>query len=191
MSPLFGIPIIDQATRYNKIANFKSEIEWRITMFKKKSFNICSLLLLVAMCASIFISPASAASTRAIDIPTRYAPDSWYGVSHQWTAKYYTYSSYIFEYADVYGASGNYLEIVARAEKPFTLEIYDADNDSLISSSTATRSDMGYSTSAWFIEAMQPPFADSFYLILRNDSSSSISLDDNAFYTVTQHTKEF
>lgn len=27
MSPLFGIPIIDQATRYNKIANFKSEIE--------------------------------------------------------------------------------------------------------------------------------------------------------------------
>lgn len=60
----------------------------------------------------------------AITKPTTKAPLSWYDVEHKWTAKYYTYTSYIFEPNIV---SNNLQIFDALADQDFYMELYEAD----------------------------------------------------------------
>lgn len=66
--------------------------------------------------------PSFDAETRAVSVPTTYAPKSWYNVDHYWTARYYTWSSYILSQSD-----GYYFD--CRADSPFTVELYYADGE--------------------------------------------------------------
>lgn len=99
--------------------------------------RVLCLVLAMITCMSIAI-PASATSDpddgvisdRAVTIPTQMAPASWYDTPHNWTAKYYTYSSYIFTSAgkelwvDVVGPQEFSVEFVSTDGKydPYVLE---------------------------------------------------------------------
>lgn len=101
----------------------------------KKRF-LC-LMLTMLTCLSLAI-PASATydpgegiiSNRAVSIPTQMAPASWYDTTHNWTAKYYTYSSYIFTgvgkelWVDVVGPQKFSVEFVSTDGKydPYVLK---------------------------------------------------------------------
>lgn len=92
----------------------------------KKRF--ISFLMAALTCVSLMM-PASAA-TRGVNIPTQMAPSSWYDTEHNWTAKYYTYSSYIFSgvgeelWVDVIAPQKFSVEFVSTDGKydPYTLE---------------------------------------------------------------------
>lgn len=157
-------------------------------MKRKKSSRLLALFLALIMCCSLGALPAMA-SSRAVTIPTQYAPDSWYNVSHQWTATYYTYSSYIFTYLDVGGVGNNYIEVYAYAPKPFTLELYSASTNQLIYSEEASvcGDPVGYSAIGWFNWNI---YIEDFYIILRNNASTDITLSDNAYYSVNRSYRE-
>lgn len=108
--------------------------------------------------------------TRAVNVPTSYAPNSWYGVNHSWTAKYYTWSSYIFE-ATGWEAKGE--SFSATAQQPFSVEIYYADG-TLEESASADYLDGAY-TIQFFVDF-------DYYVKIINDSSTSIT--SNATYRV-------
>ena len=92
----------------------------------KKRF-LCLVLALIT-CLSIAI-PASATSNpgeevisdRAVTIPTKMAPASWYDTPHNWTAKNYTYSSYIFT------SAGKELWVDVVAPQKFSVEFVSTD----------------------------------------------------------------
>ncbi len=109
-------------------------------------------------------------SARATSKPTSYAPVSWYNVRHNWTAKNYTYSSYIFD-TSVYP----YLDIAADA--PFTVDLYHADGSFMTSVSPNYNAEKGKYYGAYFFYA-----DEDFYMIIRNNSGSAIA--SGAWYKV-------
>ena len=109
--------------------------------------------------------------TRAVSAPTKYAPASWYSVDHKWTAKYYTWSAYIFKC----GWFGGSFECWAQA--PFTVELYAPDGSFLEAASSNWSSyDGRYEVLFIFGEATD------YYVKIINDGSTSI-LED-AYYCV-------
>lgn len=110
--------------------------------------------------------------TRAVSVPTRMAPDSWYGVDHKWTAKYYTWSSYIFE--GKYNGSFR-----CWAQQPFTVEIYLSDGTFWDAGEAEWNSyDSCYEVDYFWSRAMN------YYVKIINDGTSSILND--AYYQVSQ-----
>lgn len=63
-------------------------------------------------------------TSRAVNIPTSYAPSNWYNKKHDWTAKYYTWSSYIFTCG-----KGKYFD--CSATQPFKVQFFYADGTSM------------------------------------------------------------
>lgn len=110
--------------------------------------------------------------TRAVSAPTKYAPESWYGVEHKWTAKYYTWSSYIFEC----GWFGGIFE--CWAQKPFTVERYAPDGTFLDAGSADWNSFENRYEVMYMFDG-----EESYYVKIVNDGSGSI-LED-AYYVVT------
>ncbi len=157
-------------------------------MKRKKFSRIVALFLALTMCCSIASLPATA-SSRAVTIPTQYAPDSWYNDHHQWTATYYTYSSYIFTYMDIGGVANSYIEVFAYAPKPFTLELYSAETNQLVYREEASPcgDPNGYAARGWFSWTI---YIEDFYIILRNNASTDITLSDNAYYRVSRTYRE-
>lgn len=108
--------------------------------------------------------------TRAVNVPTSYAPSSWYSRSHSWTAKYYTWSSYIF-LASVPSAPGE--SFYCEAQQPFSVEVYYTDG----TSDGAIAAD--YVDGAYTLQL----FVDyDYYVKIINDDTTSIT--SNASYTV-------
>lgn len=107
---------------------------------------------------------------RAISKPTSYAPGSWYNVKHNWTAKNYTYSSYIFD-----TSAYPYLDIAA--DVPFTVDLYRADGSFMASVSPNYNTEKGKYYGAYFFYA-----DEDFYMIIHNNSGSAIS--SGAWYKV-------
>lgn len=157
-------------------------------MKRKKCSRLVALFLALIMCCSVAPLPAMA-SSRAVTIPTQYAPDSWYNVPHQWTATYYTYSSYIFTYMDVGAVGNNYIDVYAYAPKPFTLELYSASTNQLLyrKEASLTGDPYGYAARGWFNLNI---YIEDFYIILRNNASTDIVLSDNAYYYVNRFYRE-
>lgn len=158
-------------------------------MKHKKYSRFVALLLALIMCFAIGASPAMA-SSRAISIPTQYAPDSFYNVAHQWTATYYTYSSYIFTFIDEYTECE--LGVFAKALKPFTLELYSASSNELLHEIVATRlsdSDTYYQADIAFCSRWMP--IEDFYIILRNNDATTITLADEATYYISNYVPDW
>lgn len=156
-------------------------------MKKKRFARFLSLVLALALCCSVGILPAMA-SQRAVSVPTQHAPDTWYNTYHQWTATYYTYSSYIFEYLEYNGAGNTYIIITATALKPFTLELYSAStNQRLYTIPCSVYVDSeGYIARESF---NMNNYIEDFYIVLRNNdpSAGSITLADQAYYIVERY----
>ena len=112
----------------------------------KKTLNRISSLILALVCVfSIMVVPSSAVETRATRDPTTLAPESWYWVSHQFTATYYTFSSYLID--------GSRLNIIAATcDKPFSIEVYTT-NDFVIrneGNTPITSNDHGWVDVSWY-----------------------------------------
>jgi len=68
--------------------------------------------------------PEPGITPRAVTEPTTYAPSSWYGVYHYWTATYYTWSSYKYT-----NSAGSFFYAVA--EQSFDVQLYYGDGTSM------------------------------------------------------------
>ena len=120
-------------------------------------------------------------NTRAVSKPTSMAPNSWYEVFHQWTAKYYTYSAYKFE-------GGWNASLTVYCDTPFSVEVYDED-DNLVYDFEAkywpTEKENYYVIvnpySDW-----RADLPDTYWFIIRNEGSSPISTSENAVYFVNK-----
>lgn len=119
---------------------------------------------------AINVGSTSTISSRAAVKPTMYAPASWYDVKHNWTAKNYTYSSYIFDTSE-----HPYLDIAA--DVSFTVDLYYADGTFMGSVNPEYNSEKGKYYGAYFFYA-----DEDYYMIIRNNSSSSIT--SGAWYLV-------
>lgn len=112
-------------------------------------------------------------STRAVSVPTTFAPASWYGwdTVHYWTATYYTYSSYWFTTSHEFG-----FNIDVWADAPFHV-VFVGQNGTLGTEYATYNSMFGNYRVASFMYPNTP-----FYMIIYNDSGSTIA--SNAGYTV-------
>lgn len=140
--------------------------------------KVISLLLAVLTCVGITFSaaavePADAPSVnpRAVSIPTQMAPASWYDTPHAWTARYYTYSSYIF------ASNGQELYVDVVAPQPFSVEFVSTDGKY----DTYTLDAWEWSTDGMY--AVQADVTGmTFYMVIHNEGTDSIL--SNAYYNV-------
>lgn len=145
---------------------------------KKRLISI--ILALCTICsvgAVAFAAPPKTASPYAVSAPTTYAPSSWYGVPHQWTATYYTYSSYIF-------STDNTSYFNSWADQPFTLEVYRPDG-TLIMREVAVNNEYTqgrYEANIRTAHHNEGLAIGPYYVILRNNDSTPIT--QNAYYKV-------
>lgn len=107
----------------------------------------------------------------ATTVPTTYAPASWYNVNHYWTAKYYTWSSYIFTCG-----AGRYFDCYAK--QPFSVAFFYADGTE-ISTWNAQWNGENYV----FLAEMDGASASTGYYvkIINNDD---VSISNDAYYKV-------
>lgn len=104
--------------------------------------------------------------TRAITEPTTFAPQSWYGVTHAWTAKYYTWSSYIFDFA-----AGYYFRCVAM--QPYSVEFY-YDDGTYMATVESYRSGEAYVVEV-SMSGSSSTGHDGYYVKIVNEGSQTIS----------------
>lgn len=144
---------------------------------KKRFISIIlALCTICSICGSAFATENALAAPRAVTVPTSYAPDSWYGVEHEWTARYYTYSSYIFDISKS-------IYIDARADQPFSVEIYRPDGSQYYTDTAFYDSDsQQYKSSITLYHPAIYGDLSYYYIILRNNSSTPIT--QNAYYEV-------
>lgn len=108
----------------------------------------------------------------AINVPTTYAPASWYNVNHYWTAKNYTWSSYIFNCGD-----GYYFDCYAK--QPFSVAFYYADGTPMTTYSAKWDGD----NYVLLAEMKGVPASTGYYVkIINNDANNPIN--SNAYYKV-------
>lgn len=87
------------------------------------SVLIACLMISCVCCGSLVTSAAeypSGVETRAVSVPTEYAPHNFYECYHEWTAKYYTWCSYILDFN-----LSRTLDVTA--DQPFSVEFYYED----------------------------------------------------------------
>lgn len=139
------------------------------------------LCLVLAFCMVLGCMGSAAAATvpgqneggignRAVSVPTSLAPSSWYGVAHNWTATYYTYSSYWFTTNHEFG-----LDIDVYADAPFHVVFVTRDG------TRATMYAEEFAYGGYYVGAIMEPGVE-FYLIIYNDSGATIA--SNATYLV-------
>ena len=116
-------------------------------------------------------SLAGEMETRATKVPTTYAPASWYNVKHYWTAKYYTWSSYIFTCGD-----GYFFDCYAK--QPFSVAFFYADGTAM-STWDAEWDGENYVLLA---EMDGAPASTGYYVKIINNDKDTISSD--AYYKV-------
>ena len=142
----------------------------------KKTLNRISSLILALVCVfSIMVVPSSAVETRATREPTTLAPESWDWVSHQFTATYYTFSSYLID--------GSRLNIIAATcDKPFSIEVYTT-NDVMFDSVESEYMD---STRSYAIGLqVNAGIYDKFYFVIRNEGNTPITSNDHGWVDVS------
>ena len=117
-------------------------------------------------------TPSPRASTR----PNEVQDQDWWAELHQFTCKYYTYSSYLFDLGlEGYGSAS------AQCNKPFIIEVYN-DDDELVDSETATKNGGVYRASFSFGVYDVGRYG---YIIIRNaNPDDPITLDDQGTYSV-------
>ena len=99
------------------------------------------------------------AAPRATSVPTTMAPTSWYNTDHDVTAKYYTYSSYLFEANTT---------IWVCSELEVRVDVYNV-NGELIDSKDAS-----YQEFNGYVYGYTPD--ETYYIVITNLSDTSISL---------------
>lgn len=118
-------------------------------------------------------TPLQTNIARAIYPPTKYAPDSWYNVEHQWTATYYTYSSYIFDTTRYM-----YLDIYARA--PFRIDFYHPDGTFWGSATPEYNAMYEKYLGSYYLNP-----GEDYYMVIYNLSDTTIS--SGAYYKVGEY----
>lgn len=116
-------------------------------------------------------SLAGEMETRATKVPTTYAPASWYNVNHNWTAQYYTWSSYIF-------TCGNGYYFDCYAKQPFSVAFFFADGTEMITYD-AEWNGRSYEL---LTEMDGAPASTGYYVKIINNDSQAINSD--AYYKV-------
>ena len=114
-------------------------------------------------------------TTRATTVPTRLAPASWYDVYHYWTAKNYTYSSYIFNPA--YHSNYKWQYFYADTEnQKFYVQVYDQNGnfEFEITSGTACELEFGFDVK----------LAKPYYVVIYNNNPENGSISSGARYKV-------
>ncbi len=112
-------------------------------------------------------------NTRATSAPTTYAPSSWYNVQHNWTATYYTYSSYFFD-------TSAYPNLDVAANSSFTVEFYKTNGTYIGSVTPSYNPSKGKYYGAYYFNGWDPDY----YMIIRNNGSTPIS--SGAWYNVSE-----
>lgn len=115
------------------------------------------------------------ATTRATTVPTRLAPSSWYDVYHYWTAKKYTYTSYLFDPA--YHSDYTWQYFYANTEnQKFYVQVYDQKGDFLfeITSGTDYELEFGFDVNV----------AKPYYVVIYNNNPENGSISSGARYKV-------
>lgn len=123
------------------------------------------------------VSPDGAQEdSRAIRVPTSYAPASWYDVRHYWTAKNYTYSSYIFEPS--YHSNYEWQYFWAEADgRIFSVDVYGEDGNYQF---TITSGE--HDPAAQF--GSDTKLAEPYYVVINNTYPEDGSISSGAFYIV-------
>ncbi len=156
---------------------------------KKFLVFACSIVLALGTIGSAAASPlvtqqknlndsnVQLSAPRATTIPTEVADNHWWGQYHWFTCKYYTYSSYLFDL----GPDGGYAGVSAQCKKPFTLEVYNINNQ-LVLSEAAVRELGVYRVEFAFNYQDVERYG---YIIIRNaNPNDSITLDDQGTYSI-------
>lgn len=117
----------------------------------------------------------AAAATRAVNIPTSYAPINWYGqdVHHNWTADSYTWSSYFFN-----KDRGYYFDCQA-ASQYFGVAFY-YDNGTYIGSGYGEKQSNG----TYLMRAEMDGATGGYYVKIVNKSNTSITSNSKTYYCV-------
>lgn len=136
--------------------------------------RISALMLVFACAFATMVTPSYAVDTRASKEPTQLAPESWYWSDHQFTATYYTFSSYLID--------GSRLNIIsASCDKPFSIEVYTTQ-DVMFDSVEAEYNDGFFQYQAGL--QVNDGIYDEFYFVIRNEGSTPITSSDHGWVSV-------